>query len=180
MVILVDAHRRHAWLLHAVEQRLREELAVLQVTLNEEKSRTVDLARGETFSFLGFDFRRVQSRRGVWRPWYTPMRKKRTALLRQLKAICRRYESQPVERVVDLINPMLRGWVRDFAVGDSSRCFGCIKDGVEKKVRRPLMRARNRKGFGWKRGSRRWLDDSLRLFNTYRVSRPQPHALPAR
>jgi RNA-directed DNA polymerase len=180
MVILVDAHRRHEWLLHAVEQRLREELAVLQVTLNEEKSRMVDLARGETFSFLGFDFRRVKSRRGVWRPWYTPMRKKRTALLRKLKDIFRRYESQPVDRVVDLINPILRGWVRYFAVGDSSRCFGFIKDWVEKKVRRHLMRARNRKGFGWKRWSRRWLYDTLRLFNNYRVSRPQPKALPAR
>jgi RNA-directed DNA polymerase len=180
MVILVDAHRRHDWLLHAVEQRLREELTVLQVTLNEEKSRTVDLARGETFSFLGFDFRRVKSRRGVWRPWYTPMRKKRTALLRKLKEIFRRYESQPVDRVVDLIHPILRGWVRYFAVGDSSRCFGFIKDWVEKKVRRHLMRARNRKGFGWKRWSKRWLYGTLRLFHHYRVRRPQLKALPVR
>ena len=180
MVILVDAHRRHDWLLQAVEQRLREELAVLHVAINEEKSRMVDLAHGETFSFLGFDFRRVKSRRGVWRPWYTPRLKKRTALLRKLKEIFRRYESQPVDRVVDLINPILRGWVRYFAVGDSSRCFGFIKDWVEKKVRRHLMRARNRKGFGWKRWSRRWLYDTLRLFHNYRVSRPQPKALPVR
>ena len=180
MVILVDAHRRHDWLLHAVEQRLREALAVLHVTINEEKSRMVDLARGETFSFLGFDFRRLKSRRGVWRPWYTPRLKKRTALLRKLKEIFRRYESQPVDRVVDLINPILRGWVRYFAVGDSSRCFGFLKDWVEKKVRRHLMRARNRKGFGWKRWSRRWLYDTLRLFHNYRVSRPQPKALPVR
>jgi len=180
MVILVDAHHRHDWLLQAVEQRLREELMVLQVTINEEKSRTVDLARGETFSFRGFDFRRVKSRKGVWRPWYTPMRKKRTALLRKLKEIFRRYESQPVARVVELMNPILRGWVRYFAVGDSHQCFGFIKDWVEKKVRRHLMRARNRKGFGWKRWSRRWLYDTLRLFNNYRVSRPQPKALPVR
>jgi RNA-directed DNA polymerase len=180
MVILVEAHHRHDWLLQAVEQRLREELMVLQVTINEEKSRTVDLARGETFSFLGFDFRRVKSRKGVWRPWYTPMRKKRTALLRKLKEIFRRYESQPVARVVELMNPILRGWVRYFAVGDSHQCFGFIKDWVEKKVRRHLMRARNRKGFGWKRWSRRWLYDTLRLFHTYRVSRPQPKALPVR
>jgi len=180
MVILVDAHRRHDWLLHAVEQRLREELAVLHVTLNEEKSRMVDLARGETFSFLGFDFRRIKSRRGVWRPRYTPRQKKRTALLRKLKEIFRRYESQPVDRVIALMNPILRGWVRYFAVGDSSRCFGFIKDWVEKKVRRHLMRARNRKGFGWKRWSRQWLYGTLRLFNNYRVSRPQPKALPVR
>jgi RNA-directed DNA polymerase len=51
---------------------------------------------------------------------------------------------------------------------------------VEKKVRRHLMRARNRKGFGWKRWSRRRLYDTLRLFNDYRVSRPQPKALPVR
>jgi RNA-directed DNA polymerase len=180
MVIIVDAHHRHDWLRQAVEQRLREELMVLQVPINEEKSRTVDLARGETFSFLGFDFRRVKSRKGVWRPWYTPMRKKRTALLRKLKEIFRRYESQPVARVRELMNPILRGWVRYFAVGDSHQCFGFLKDWVEKKVRRHLMRARNRKGFGWKRWSRRWLYDTLRLFHNYRVSRPQPKALPVR
>jgi RNA-directed DNA polymerase len=180
LVILVDAYRDHDWLLHAVDTRLRQELASLQVAINEEKSRIVDLAHGETFSFLGFDFRRVKSRRGVWRPWYTPRQKKRTALRRKLKDIFRRYESQPVDRVVALINPILRGWVRYFAVGDSSRCFGFIKDWVEKKVRRHLMRARNRKGFGWKRWSRRRLYDTWRLFNDYRVSRPQPKALPVR
>ena len=178
LVILVDAYRDHAWLLQAVDKRLRQELAVLQVAINEEKSRMVDLAHGETFSFLGFDFRRVKSRSGVWRPWYTPRQKKRTALLRKVKEIFRRYVSQPVDRVIALINPILRGWVRYFAVGDSSRCFGFIKDWVEKKVRRHLMRARNRKGFGWKRWSRQWLYGTLRLFHNYRVSRPQPKALP--
>jgi RNA-directed DNA polymerase len=180
LVILVDGHRRHEWLLQAVERRLREALAVLHVTINEEKSRMVDLARGETFSFVGFDFRRVKSRRGVWRPWYTPMRKKRTALLRKLKEIFRRYTSQPVDRVIELINPMLRGWVRYFAVGDSHRCFGFIKDWVEKKVWRHLMRARKCKGFGWKRWSRRWLYNTVGVFHDDRVSRPQPKALPAR
>lgn len=150
------------------------------MTLNEEKSRRVDLAHGETVSCLGFDFRRGKSRRGVWRPWYTPRLKKRTALLRKLKEIFRRYASQPVERVRDGINPILRGWVRDFAVGDSHQCCGFIKDWVEKKVRRPLMRARNRKGFGWKRWSRQRLYGALRLLHNYRVSRPQPKALPAR
>ena len=177
MAIFVDAHRRHDGLLQAVEQRLREELAGLQVTINEEKSRKVDLARGATFSFPGFDCRRVKSQRGAWRPWYTPMRKKRTALLGKGKEICRRHECQPVERVIDLINPLLRGWVRSCAVGASHRCFGFLKDWVEKNVRRHLMRARNRKGFGWKRWRRRWLYDTLRVLHNYRVSRPQPKAL---
>jgi hypothetical protein len=48
-------------------------LGKLQVEINEEKSRIADLGRGESFGFLGFDFRRVRSRRGVWRAHYTPM-----------------------------------------------------------------------------------------------------------
>jgi len=178
LVILVDAYPQHDWLLKAVDRRLREELAKLQVTINEEKSRIVDLAQGESFSFLGFDFRRVRSRQGAWRAWYPPRRKKRTALVRKLKEIFRRYQSQPIDRVIQLINPILRGWVRYFAVGDASRCFGFIKDWVEKKVRRHLMRARKRKGFGWKRWSKQWLYQRLGLFNNYRVHRPRLKALP--
>jgi hypothetical protein len=58
LVILVDSHPRQQWLRQAVEKRLREELTKLQVEVNEEKSRTVDLQRGESFGFLGFDRRR--------------------------------------------------------------------------------------------------------------------------
>src|SRR3979490_784711 len=78
LVILVDAHPRHDWLMGAIEKRLREELAELQVEVNEDKSRNVDLGRGESFGFLGFDFRRVRSRRGVWGATNTPKPKKTT------------------------------------------------------------------------------------------------------
>jgi RNA-directed DNA polymerase len=182
LVILVDAYRRHDWLLWAVKKRLREELAGLQVEVNEEKSRTVDLAKGESFGFLGFDFRRVRSLCGVWRAQYTPQMKRRTALLRKLKKVFRRFHSQPVGRVVKIINPILRGWVNYFAMGHSSRCFGYVRDWVEKKIRRHMMRARKLQGFGWKRWSRRWLYDMLGLFGNYRVrqSWSAPKALPTR
>ena len=173
VVILVDGYRRHDWLLQAVNKRLREELCKLQVTINEEKSRTVDLAKGGSFGFLGFEYRQVRSRSGVERANYAPKLKKRTALLRKPKDLFRRYQSQPVERVIELSKPILRGWVNYFAVGHSSRCFSYVKDWVEKKVRRHLMRARKQKGFGWKRWSRRWLYEQLGLFNGYRVRRPE-------
>jgi RNA-directed DNA polymerase len=180
LVILIDAHSRHDWLLPAVETRLREELAALQVEINEEKSRIVDLSRGESFGFLGFDFRRIRSGRGVWRAQFTPKLKKRTALLRKLKEIFRRYRSQPTDRVIQVINPVLRGWVNYFAVGHSSECFRFIQNWVEKKVRRHLMKARKRKGFGWERWSRQWLYDTLKLFNGYKVRWPQLKVAPAR
>ena len=171
VVVLIDSHPRHEWLIEAVEKRLREEFAKLRVEINEEKSRKVDLSKGGSFGFLGFEYRRMRSFMGKWRAHYVPKLKKRTALLRKLKEIFRRYVSQPVGRVIELINPVLRGWVHYFAVGDSSRCFSHIQLWVEKKVRRHLMRARGRKGFGWKRWSTPWLYDALGLFNDYRVVR---------
>jgi RNA-directed DNA polymerase len=169
IVILIDAHPRHDWLLRAVDRRLREKFAKLQVQINDEKSRVVDLARGESLGFLGFDFRRVLSGHGNWRPQFTPRLKKRTELLRKLREIFRRNRSQPIRRVVDAINPVVRGWVNYFAVGHSSHCFSFVKSWVEKKVRRHLMRARKRRGFGWERWLSHWLYETLGLFDGYRV-----------
>ncbi|MBW2377461.1 MAG: group II intron reverse transcriptase/maturase [Deltaproteobacteria bacterium] len=169
LVVVVDSHPRHRWLREAVERRLREELAKLQVEVNEEKSRRVDLARGESFGFLGFEFRRVRSRAGRWMPLRTPLLKKRTALLRKLKVWFRRYRSQPTQALVARINPILRGWVNYFSLGHSSRCLSFVRNWVEQKIRRHLARARLRRGFGWKRWSRRWMYEALGLFDDYRV-----------
>jgi len=169
LVVLVDGHPRQRWLRAAVERRLREEWATLQVEVNEEKTRRVDLTQGERFGFLGFDFRRVRSRRGRWMPLRTPREKKRTALLRTLKQIFRSHRSRPISEVIAQINPILRGWVQYFAVGHSSRCFSYIRDWVEKRLRHHLARARQRHGFGWKRWGNAWLYGTLGLFNAYRV-----------
>lgn len=169
LVILVDGYRRHDWLLQAVSRRLREEFAKLDLRLNEEKSRIVDLSQGERFGFLGFDFRRVRSLRGVWRPQYTPKLTQRTAWLRKLQDVFRRFQSQPVGRVIAVITPILRGWVNYFRIGHAARSFAYVKDWVERKVRRHLMRAKNRRGFGWKRWSRAWLYGALGLYPDYQV-----------
>jgi RNA-directed DNA polymerase len=169
LVILVDGFQRWDWLAKAAYRRLLEELGKLDVQVNPEKTRIVDLTQGETFSFLGFDFRRSKSRRGKWGVRVTPKMKARTALLRKLKEVFRRYTSQAVDRVIYLINPILRGWVNYFRIGGSSRCFGYIKNWVEKKIRRHLMRARKRPGFGWNRWSKAWVYQSLGLFNDYRM-----------
>ena len=171
MVILIDAERRSDWLVKAVDRRLREEFAKLRVTINEDKSRMVDLKKEESFSFLGFEYRRILSFRRKWRPYYAPKLKKRTALFEKLREIFRQHVSWPVENVIVKINPILRGWVNYFRVGHSSSCFSMVKHWVEKKVRQHLMRARGRKGYGWKRWSSEWLYDRLGLFNDYQLRR---------
>jgi RNA-directed DNA polymerase len=180
IVVLVDSHPRHAWLFDALQKRIRQEFDKLQVELNKEKSRVVDLARGECFGFLGFDFRRVRTLKGRWMPLVMPQVKKRAELLWKLKGIFKRSVSQPLRGVIDQINPILRGWVNYFAIGNSSRCFSFIHLWVEKKIRRLLAKARQRRGFGWKRWSSQWLYERLGLFNEYKVRRrPEAKASPA-
>jgi RNA-directed DNA polymerase len=153
----------------AVSKRLREELAKLEVEVNEEKTRVVDLTKDECFGFLGFDFRRVQSLTGTWRAQFTPKLKKRTALLRKLADVFKHSHSQPAMRVVERINPIVRGWVNYFAIGHSGRCFSYVRDWVEMKLRRHLLRNQQRRGFGWQRRRRAWLYGTLGLFGDYRV-----------
>jgi RNA-directed DNA polymerase len=89
LVVLVDGQLRHERLLRQVDGRLRKELAKLEVEVNEEKSRAVDLVRGGSFGFLGFDIRRVRSRSGRWFALAIPKLKKRTELLAKLRVAFR-------------------------------------------------------------------------------------------
>jgi RNA-directed DNA polymerase len=66
-----------------------EELIKLRVEINEDKSRIVDLAKDGSFSFLGFECRRIRSHKRVWRPYYAPKLKKRTELFAKLREIFR-------------------------------------------------------------------------------------------
>jgi RNA-directed DNA polymerase len=101
LVILVDGYRQWRWLAEAAYRRLLEELAKLGVQVNQEKTRMVDLSRGESFGFLGFDLRSVKTLRGRWGVRITPKMKARTALIRKLKEVFRRFRSQPVGRVIE-------------------------------------------------------------------------------
>jgi RNA-directed DNA polymerase len=168
-VVLVDSRPRYDGLVEKAIQRVREELSKLQVEVNEDKSQMVDLLRGESFGFLGFDFRLTRTKGGRRRPYLTPKNKKRKELLHKLKRVFRSQVSQPAGSVVQSINPILRGWVNYFRIGNSSRCFSYIRYWVEQKMRRHLAKASKRRGFGWKRWSTRWLHKELGLFDEYRL-----------
>ncbi len=179
IVILISGNQKWEWLEKSVYKRLQEELAKLEVEVNEEKTKVINLKEKGTFSFLGFDFREKITRQGKWRVQITPKMKTRTSLLQKLKEVFRCHKSQPIRRVIQIINPILRGWVNYFRIGNSSRSFHYVKQWVEKKARRNLMRARKAKGFGWKRWSSEWIYKALGLYSDYRIRYYIPKALPA-
>jgi RNA-directed DNA polymerase len=136
-----------------------------------EVDRMLEKAVDTTRTFLGFQYRRILSFNQKGRPYYSPKLKKRTALYEKLREVFRQHVSWPIEVVIAKINPILRGWVNYFRIGHSSSCFSKVKQWVEMKVRKHLIRARGRNGFPWKRRGSEWLYDGLGLFNDYQLRR---------
>jgi RNA-directed DNA polymerase len=169
LVVLVDGHRRQEWLLKAVSRRLQEELQKLDLQINHEKTKIVDLTKDGSFSYLGFDVRIVKSLKGKTRPQITPKKEARSKLVAKVKDICKRYVSRPIQRVIELLNPIIRGWVNYFRKGNSGRCFKNMRRWIENKVRRHLAKARRRRGFGWKRWSNDLIYNKLKLYNDYEI-----------
>ena len=169
-VILVDGHSKWDWLWKGVNRRLREELDKLQVHINEEKTKQLDLVKGDSFGFLGFDFRRLKTKTGKWRVNYQPKMQARIKVMDKIKDVFKRHESQPLTRVRDIINPILRGWVQYFKIGNSSKVFGYVKDWLTRKIRRHLMKAKGKQGFGWKQWSTKGLYAIYNIYSNLKVA----------
>lgn len=176
MVILVHGHPNEDWLLKAVQRRLKEELDKLQVEMNRDKTKVVDLKQGGCFSFLGFDIRLNRNRKGNIYVSKTPRKKKCIEIGRRVKTVLKTNCAMPLNEVIQSVNTVVRGWVNYFRIGNSSSTFNKTKDDIEKKVRKFVMRRQKRKGYGWKRWSRADIYQKWGLYNDYRIRYVNPKA----
>ena len=157
MVVLVDGHPR--WQPHVgkIRKRLEVELKKVEVEINEEKTRVVDVSRKGSFGFLGFDLREAKNRWGKRFIMRTPKRKKQEELLRRVSLILRYSRHRKVQEVIGMINPVIVGWMNYFCVGNSASVFDRVRGEVMLRVRRFAVRQRGRRGFGWKA----WSNDAI-------------------
>jgi RNA-directed DNA polymerase len=178
IVITVSGHHtKRGWAARAL-QRLQEHLARLGVEVNLEKTAVVDTVRGETFGFLGFEFRRVRKRTGDGHfILLTPRKRARLAIKTRLRELLRHGGATPLKELIAQLNTMLAGWVQYFRVGNASRVFSEIRDYVEMKVRTLLTRRKRRRkrSVGWRRWSNEYLYGVLGLFWDWKL-RPLPGA----
>jgi RNA-directed DNA polymerase len=180
MVVLApDSEKGRRWADRALE-RIRIEAETIGVSLNTEKTRTVTITdERAAFAFLGFEFRWVPSAKTrKWYPCTTPRPKKVTALLRKVRDTLRTNRHLPVRTVVEIVNPIIRGWVNYFRVGNSTRAFSKVKYHVEHKVRRFAAKQRKLGGFGWKRWSSEIVYDKWVLFRGYQLAYASAKARP--
>jgi len=129
------------WLLPQVINRLKEELEKIKVKINKDKTNILNLEEGGKLNFLGFTIKRRKTLSGKWGVVTVPQIKKRTLLLKKIKELVKKNRTVGIfEKMIKEINSVLRGWVNYFAIGNSKKCFAYVKDYVEKKIRRYLMK----------------------------------------
>lgn len=172
IVITVSGHHtKRRWAQRAME-RLQEELAPLGVNINRDKTRIVNTLKGEAFTFLGFDFRRVPKKRNSGHfILMTPKKKARKAVKAKIRGIIRNGGATPAKELVSKINEVLAGWVNYFRIGNSSRAFSEVRNYVEMKVRTLLTRRkrRNKRSIGWRRWSNEYLYEVLGLYWDWKI-----------
>lgn len=174
LVVLVSTHPRARHWAPKVEQRLREELAKLDLTVNEEKSKRVDFASGEPLDFLGYTFRWVDSESTPKKKIVLahPQKEKRTRLLRELQGVLRRSLHVPIAKVIhEVVNPRVRGWVNYFRWGNAGRDLSFVSSQVDRKIRcfASRQQPKRRGGRTWTSWSRKEIYKDWGLFSDYRV-----------
>lgn len=178
MVILINGHPALSWLVEKAKRRLVTELGRLQVRLNTEKTKIVDLEQGETFDFLGFEYRliKMEKRKMIL---IKPKKKKVQALRDKVREHIKSHNNQNVYQMVKGLNPILRGWVNYYRIGHSSKEFSQIRQWVEQKVRRFVRKSQGRKGYGWKEWSSKVVYEQWGLYNDYQIRYHETKVKPA-
>jgi group II intron reverse transcriptase/maturase len=132
-------------------QRIHAIMGRLGLTLHPEKTRVVRLHRGEeSFQFLGWTVRKRRSiqrnpRRHFVQRWPSPKAMKRVRTRVHQLTDVRHGRARNLRELVELLNPVLRGWGNYFRTGNSDDKFNQL----DKYVRERVLR------WQWRRGGQR-------------------------
>jgi group II intron reverse transcriptase/maturase len=123
-----------------VRTRLKNWLTAKGLTLNEVKTRTVNI-RQTGINFLGFNLTWRKSFRGRGYLHAQPSQKSRRTLREQLRDILNHWTHwRPIQKVVTEVNQVLRGWAGYFHFGNSVSVMHRMKHYSQNRLRRWLWR----------------------------------------
>lgn len=122
----------------------------LDLTLSEAKTHLVNAAR-ESFQFLGFEVQKVRNPKSGKRfPRVRPARKSEQHLCDAVRGLMnRRKANREIATVVAEVNAVLRGWSQYFHYGLPRQSMRRINHFAEQRLRKYLMRKRDRRGPGY-------------------------------
>jgi hypothetical protein len=142
----------------------------LGLSLNEEKTRKLNLKEDKKVEFLGFEFHRVIN-------WKTKRRMILVSPSKRGLMMCRERIRQLVNHKIPLkvtdqvenLNSFLEGWTGYYRLGNSGKAMKGIRNYTMQRVRRLLQRNIGRNGYGWKRINNTRIYERFGLFSNYKV-----------
>jgi RNA-directed DNA polymerase len=122
----------------------------LGLTVNEHKTRLVLVPEG-AFDFLGYTIGQFHGKEGKVYIGTRPSRKALRKLIREIheQTTSQWHASEPEARV-EMINLKLRGWAGYFDQGPVVKDYRFIQNYTERRLRRWLMRRRQKRGTGYR------------------------------
>jgi hypothetical protein len=147
-----------------VMERTKKWLRAHGLTLNEKKTRVVDI-RQEGVNFLGFNLTGRRSQRGKIYLHVEPSQKSRRALRESLGEILNHQTQwESVAEVVKKANQVLRGWAGYFHYGNSTEVMSQMKRYSQNRLRRWLWRKHNCRWALWGTKAEDWLHRKYGLY----------------
>ena len=141
----------------------------LKLKLNEKKTKIVDIEK-EGFNFLGYNFRKRLNRKGKRKiVYFCPTEEAEKGIRGKVKKITKTARPIKINQVIKELNPVIRGWVNYYRIGNASSKFGKIKWYVESRIRKFMRKRRNESGYGHREYSDKYLYEKLGLYRDYRI-----------
>ena len=128
--------------IEAIIPRIREWLAIRGLHLNEEKTAIRNINDG--FDFLGFNIRKFNGKCII-----KPQKEKVTGKLNQIKTWLKDHPNAKPSVVIDVLNPILRGWGNYYKHGVSKETFAYFDHRLVKMLVKWIKRRHPSKGIEW-------------------------------
>lgn len=135
---IVTANRR--WKVRRADQMIRELLADIGLSLNEDKSGVRNLQRDE-IEFLGFCFYAGRFLR--------PRSRAVASFKAQIRYLTRRQRGMSLKAVVGSINPVIRGWGNYFVDGHVANLFRALDKWIRMRLRSYKRKRVAKPGLNW-------------------------------
>jgi len=142
----------------------------LKLKLKPAKTRVVN-AEEESFDFLGYSFRKALNPQKTKKvAYFWPSQKAEKTIKEKVRKITNPARPVKVGQVIKELNPVIRGWVNYFRIGNSTKKFDNLKLCVAEKIRKFMRRRRQKAGYGYKKYPDEYLYSKLGLYRDYHLA----------
>jgi group II intron reverse transcriptase/maturase len=137
----------------------------LELNINKEKTRKLNLKEDRKLEFLGFEFFRTINKKTNNRLiLVSPSPNSQKKCRERIRKLIHHHNPGKVQDQVNKLNLFLEGWTNYFRLGNSGKALKNVNLYVNKRVRRLIQRHNGNNGYAWNRIDSESIYGKLGLF----------------